>query len=268
MNQKQYLVWLVRLLIGLTWLSIFGFAIYILANYVGSIFLGNPEKWNVLLPNLYTKDQLAANFLIGIHFLSGAILLLLGPIQLLKKVRESYPHLHRTLGKLYLFSCYVVGVGGLGFVFVKGTIGGWPMNLGFGLYGFLVLICAAGAHINAKNRNFNQHQAWAIRLFALVVGSWLYRMEYGFWEFLTGRIGHTKAFDGVFDIIMSFFFYIPNLILAELFIRKKLLAESKIAYTMTLIMLVCANLIVVSGTYFFSKYIWLPTVIATLRKFV
>ena len=36
-----------------------------------------------------------------------------------------------------------------------------------------------------------------------------------------GGVGHTKIFDGPFDVAMAFFFYVPNLAVAELFIRAR-----------------------------------------------
>lgn len=32
-------------------------------------------------------------------------------------------------------------------------------------------------------------------------------------------LGHTGHFSGPFDIVMAFFFYVPNLLVAELFLR-------------------------------------------------
>ena len=58
-------------------------------------------------------------------------------------------------------------------------------------------------------------------MFALAIGSWLYRMDYGFWMILAHGAGHTRAFSGPFDAIMSFFFYLPNLLVAEAFIRAR-----------------------------------------------
>jgi hypothetical protein len=44
-------------------------------------------------------------------------------------------------------------------------------------------------------------------------------MDYGFWLIAAHRIGHTPDFRGPFDIVMAFFFYLPNLALAELLLR-------------------------------------------------
>src|SRR5690606_33918735 len=101
------------------------------------------------------------------------------------------------------------------------TIGGPTMDLGFGLYGALMVLAAVQTVRHAVARRLEAHRAWAIRLFALAIGSWLYRMDYGFWMLFAGRLGHTSSFDGWFDMFMIFWFYIPNLIVAELFIRAR-----------------------------------------------
>ncbi len=95
------------------------------------------------------------------------------------------------------------------------------MNIGFSIYGALTAIAAVATFWHARSKRFEQHRAWAIRLFALVIGSWLYRMDYGFWHLLGHNMGHTPTFDGGFDVVMAFFFYIPNLIVAEAFIRAR-----------------------------------------------
>jgi len=95
------------------------------------------------------------------------------------------------------------------------------MNAGFFLYGALTVIAALQTVRHARARRFELHRGWAIRLFALVIGSWLYRMDYGFWHLLAHAAGHTHSFDGPFDVVMDFFFFVPNLIVAEAFVRAR-----------------------------------------------
>jgi len=46
-------------------------------------------------------------------------------------------------------------------------------------------------------------------------------MDYGFWLLLGGGRGHNHDFHGPFDQVMAFFFYLPNLLIVEAFIRAK-----------------------------------------------
>jgi hypothetical protein len=82
-----------------------------------------------------------------------------------------------------------------------------------------MVLAAAQTYRHARARRFEEHRAWAIRLFALAIGSWLYRVDYGFWLLAAHRIGHRGDFRGPFDVVMAFFFYVPNLALAELYLR-------------------------------------------------
>ncbi len=133
--------------------------------------------------------------------------------------------MHRWIGWTYVTCALLAGAGGLGFILSKGTVGGVPMTTGFSLYGVLMLVAAVQTARYARGRRrpggLERHRAWAIRLFALAIGSWLYRIEYGFWFLVAGGAGHTPEFGGWFDAIMDFFFYLPNLAVAELFLRAR-----------------------------------------------
>lgn len=76
------------------------------------------------------------------HLATGAIILLLGPVQLIASVRNRWPAIHRWVGRIYVFTAGVAGTGGLGFILIEGTIGGGPMNAGFALYGALTILRA------------------------------------------------------------------------------------------------------------------------------
>ena len=157
----------------------------------------------------------------------------------------------------------IAGIGGLTFIALKGAIGGASMNLGFSLYGALMLIASVETIWNAWKRNFVQHRAWAIRLFALAIGSWLYRMDYGFWLSLTDRLGHTKTFDGPFDVVMSFFF-VPNLLIAEFIIQKPRINVLPGIKLITALVLCGAAAFLVLATYYVTRYQWGPGILARL----
>ena len=184
-------------------------------------------------------------------------------MQLVAWVRESMPRLHRWLGRIYGSAALITGIGGLVFIALNGTIGGAPMNVGFGLYGALTVVAAFQAMRHARARRFAQHRAWAIRLFALAIGSWLYRMDYGFWRIVANGIGHTRSFDGPFDILMAFFFYIPNLLVAEVFIRTREM-HLRPARPTAVLLVSATTLFVAVGTYYFTAYQWGPRILARI----
>jgi len=138
------------------------------------------------------------------------------------------------------------------------------MNLGFGLYGLLMVLCAALAFTHARGGRMERHRAWAIRLFALTVGSWLYRMEYGFWFLTAGQIGHTSTFTGAFDMVMAFAFYLPNLAVAELFIRARRTSPTSPERIGAAALMLAASAFVILATWVFTTDFWGPGMVSGL----
>jgi Predicted membrane protein (DUF2306) len=258
------LLWTARALVATVWISAVIFGTYIIAFYFGAVSAGSPDQWNQALPRLYEPQTLIATIGMGAHFAAGTILLFLGPIQLIKPVREGMPRLHRWIGRLYGLSAMVTGFGGLVFIAAKGTVGGTPMTLGFSLYGALLVISAVETVRYALAKQYDRHRAWAIRLFALVIGSWLYRMDYGFWKVFHG-VGHNHSFDGPFDIVMAFFFYVPNLIVAEVFIQARRLRTGAPVKLAAAVLLGAATLFLATATYYFTIEHWGPGIMKGLR---
>lgn len=252
--------WSGILLVATVWISAGLFGLYILAFYAAALYEGTMERWNDLLPGLYEEGSRGATSGIGLHFAAGGIILILGSIQLIKSVRVRFPALHRWIGRLYVLASLLAAVGGLIFIAIKGTIGGWVMDIGFSLYGILMFIAAIETYRHATARRLEKHRAWALRLFALAIGSWLYRMDYGFWFILADKLGHTSQFDGPFDRVMAFFFYIPNLLVAEAFIRARYQRASTGFRWVASCILLFATGFLLTGTYYFTSYYWGPAI--------
>lgn len=87
------------MLVAVSWISAALFGTYILAFYGGAALGGDIARWNETLPRLHETRTPAANLAIGAHFVTGGILLLLGPIQLIGAIRRRVPALHRWLGR-------------------------------------------------------------------------------------------------------------------------------------------------------------------------
>jgi hypothetical protein len=254
--------WSIRGLVVTAWISTALFGLYILAFYAAAAAGDDISRWNETLPKLYEAHTPAATAGIALHFAAGGIVLALGSIQFISSLRARYPSVHRWLGRVYVLAAFSTGVGGLTFILVKGTIGGTMMNIGFGLYGVLTVLAAVMAYLHARARRLELHRAWAMRLFALALGSWLYRMDYGFWFLLADGAGHQKNFGGPFDMVMDFFFYIPNLILVEWLLRSQSRPTSDATRLSLATTFVLATAFVLLGTYFFTREYWGPAIIA------
>ena len=263
-KSDRVLRWAGIALVATVWISALLFGLYILAFYAAALYDGNMTKWNKILPGLYQPNSRAATVGIGMHFAAGGIILVLGCIQLMERIRIMRPRLHHWIGRVYVVASLLAAVGGLVFIFVKGTIGGTVMDIGFGLYGVLMFVCAIETMRHAKARRLPEHRVWALRLFSLAIGSWLYRMDYGFWFLLADGAGHAKDFHGTFDQVMSFFFYIPNLLVVELFVRAKEVRSSSAVKITASIALFTATAFLLLGTYFFTDRLWGPAIVGWL----
>ena len=94
------------------------------------------------------------------------------------------------------------------------------MSLGFALYGFLMAFAALQTVRLARRREWDRHRRWALRLLVLILGSWLFRVQYGLWYLSTDGLASNEAFTGLFDRVMTVGFYLPWLIALELWLRR------------------------------------------------
>lgn len=244
------------------WLSSGLFALFILAFYLGALAGDDLTSWNAFLPGLHADDgRPAATAGIGVHFALGAVILLLGPVQLLPAVRSRWPRFHRVTGRIYIAAAILTGLGGLLFIALRGTVGGPMMSASFALYGTLMVLAAGQTLRHAMARRLELHRAWAIRLFALAIGSWLYRMDYGFWFAIMGQAGHTDAFDGWFDRVMNLWFFLPNLAVAEAFIRARQAPLGPTVRIAAGTAMVIGTLFLLLATWFFLTRAWWPAIV-------
>jgi hypothetical protein len=182
---------------------------------------------------LFLPEGAVSNAALAAHMILGGLLTLLVPLQVWHLPRERWPQVHRMSGYVLGSAAGVTGIGGLAYIIGRGTIGGFWMSLGFGLYGMLILLAAAQAIRFARHKDFVRHRRWALRFFVLAMGSWLYRVHYGLWHGITGGAASTPAFDGTFDLVQNFAFYLPYLLLLEIWLRLELRKDQRSRSTQT-----------------------------------
>ncbi len=246
------------------WISASIFAVYILVFYGGAIPAGTMGDWDAVLPHLYDPGTGSSVLAMGTHLLFGAVLLILGPIQFVRRLRLNAPSVHRWIGRVYCFSALAAGLAGTTFILIEGTVGGGIMSVGFGLYGVLMVVAAVQTVRHARQGRIGFHRIWAARLFALVIGSWLYRMDYGIWLTAAGGLGHTDSFTGPFDHVMDFFFYVPNLVVADLLVAAPLRrVPDPVRWAATMSICLVAGFTAIA-TVLFARSYWIPHIVARL----
>jgi uncharacterized membrane protein len=157
-----------------------------------------------ILDNLFAKPWL------DVHIAGAATALLVGPLQFVPRIRQRRP-VHRWLGRIYVVGCLIGGVGGL--VAAFGSTAGPIATAGFGSLAVAWIVTNVQGWRMARARRFDVHRAWMIRSFALTFAAVTLRLYLPLIP-LTG----APFVDGYRAI--SFLCWIPNLIAAELYIRR------------------------------------------------
>ena len=214
--------WIGRLFGIATLLGLGIFGSYIALRAIGAT-SKNFGQWQALvagLPILSLSDWIA-NVGVGLHFLMGTVLVLAWPILLSARMRVHYRGVHRWTGRVYVAAGFLAGAGGMSFILTHGT-DTRSAGIAFSIWGAIMMLCSVMAYLNARARRFDRHRAWAIRLFATVLGSWLFDVEIQAWKDLAGGIGmNADGLSGPVDLAMLYLFFVPNLLAAEFFIRNR-----------------------------------------------
>jgi uncharacterized membrane protein len=160
-------------------------------------------------PSNVTGNLMARPWLL-VHAGLAATALLTGPWQFLPRLRARAPQAHRWLGRVYIFSCVVGGTGGL--LLASGTTAGPIARAGFGLLAVVWLVINLQGLRLAMTGRYAEHRQWMIRSFALTFGAVLLRVYIPI--AMAMHIEFMTAYRAI-----SWLAWVPNLILAELYLR-------------------------------------------------
>lgn len=98
------------------------------------------------------------------HALIATPILLIAPLQFLPGLGQSWPHVHRWLGRAFLAGCMIAGSLG---VYLGSTLYLPGSRVPLSILGTLWVFFAAIAWQAARRRDFVNHRKFAIRAFAL-----------------------------------------------------------------------------------------------------
>ena len=173
-------------------------------------------SYRYLLPGVAAADFIAANFFVmpwlPAHATAAATALLVAPLQFWAQLRARRPTVHRWAGRLYVSGCVVGAVTGLILAFGAST--GPVSTVGFGALALVWGVVTAHAWRLARRREFVAHRKWMIRSFALTFAAVTLRLYLPIAQLL------PIEFDNAYRVI-SFLCWVPNLIVAEAYLRRK-----------------------------------------------
>jgi len=149
---------------------------------------------------------------LAVHAAAAATALLVGPLQFRSQLRARRPKLHRVLGRVYVTGCLVGGATGL--LLAVGMTTGPVGTAGFSSLAVVWLFATARAWRLAVRRALAQHREWMIRSFALTFAAVTVRVYLPISETLPVEL------DDAYRAI-AFLSWVPNLIVAELYLRAR-----------------------------------------------
>jgi uncharacterized membrane protein len=166
-----------------------------------------------ILQNLFARPWL------DVHVAGAATALLVGPLQLLPRLRRNRA-LHRLLGRVYVISCLIGGAAG--FVVAFGSTAGPIATLGFASLAVTWITVNILGWRAALARRFDDHRAWMIRSFAMTFGAVTLRLYIVLLPM--AGVSFLDAYRA-----SSFLAWIPNLILAEFYLRSAFAAPLRLS---------------------------------------
>lgn len=147
-----------------------------------------------------------------IHICFGGIALLSGWSQFSTQFRERHLKVHRVVGTVYVFSVFLSSLAGFAISFF--ATGGLVSTAGFGALALGWLFTIIKGYRSILDRNLQEHESWMIRNYALTFAAVTLRIWLPF-----SQVALHMDFNSAYRII-SWLCWVPNLMVAELIIRK------------------------------------------------
>ena len=168
-------------------------------------------------PEVVTSNHFAHPFLI-LHVAAGVTALVLAPLQLIPRIRERTPKLHRGIGYSYAVACAVGAPAG--FMLALGTQAGPVAGAGFAISATLWPIFTFLGIRAAIQGRFDDHRAWMIRSFAITSTAITLRLMLPF----AGLVLSIPFFPAY--RVIAWASWLTNLAIAELYLRRKAVAAA------------------------------------------
>ena len=206
-----------------SWVSIvlvgqWAFAVYILSLYAIPLLIGAVHQADEISPARGFDTSVGFDSIMFFsHILPAAIMASSGLLQIIPKIRKTYPKFHRWNGRLFFALGLSGAVTGLYLTWGAGIRFSDIGALGVTLNGVLILVAIFFAWKTAVKKQFSQHQRWAVHAFILVNGVWTFRLFLMGWYLVNqGQNGNNNNLDGPMDLTISFACYLLPMLFAEL----------------------------------------------------
>ncbi len=162
-------------------------------------------------------DDIASNAFLSpgglrLHIAVTAIAIIVAPWQFAGRLRDRFPLVHRTMGRIYLVTGFV-GIG-TGTAIALGSSQGLIAGVGFLCLGLAWLTVTVVAYRMILARDYEAHRRWMLRSFALIFGAVTLRI------YLPVSFALGLDFGSSYPVI-AWVNWVPNIVLMEWWIRRE-----------------------------------------------
>ena len=147
-----------------------------------------------------------------IHILPGFVVMALGPLQFLPRIRARHIQVHRWSGRILVVAALVAAVSALVVTFVLPVFGGVTAPVSGVFFGSIFLFALVKAFLHVRRREIARHREWMIRAFGLALGISTFRVLLG--VFLIVGVPLREAWDTVIWLGFAL-----NMVVAEVWIN-------------------------------------------------
>jgi uncharacterized membrane protein len=159
------------------------------------------------------KERFFATAIAGwAHGLGGAVASLIGPFQLIPRIRRSWPKVHVWMGRTYLLAVLAGGLAGL--YFGPQSSAGLVGSVGFTTLAVFWLYSGAQAYLAIRRGDVQTHRRWMLRNYALTFGAATLRIELPLLIVLGGL-----SFPAAYTLV-AWISWVPNWLAVEGWLRR------------------------------------------------
>ena len=222
------LFWFVTTLVG-QWF----FFYYIMAFYGFSVINDNMEIWNRWEPmgsTPFHAGDFSGNLAFAAHAIGAGIVAFGGALQLIPKIRNSFPKFHKINGYVYLTTVFCLAASGFYLVWIRDPDPVDLSGIGTTINGFLILGFAYFTVRRAIDKDITSHRKWALRLFLVSNAQWILRIGV-FSYMVTGTLsGMSPAFGDPFFPMWTFGCFVLPLITLQMYFYAKEKGSNRVKF--------------------------------------
>jgi hypothetical protein len=235
--------WFITTLVG-QWF----FFYYIMAFYGFSVINDNMEIWNrweAMGSTPFHAGDFSGNLAFAAHAIGAGIVAFGGALQLMPKIRNSFPKFHKINGYVYLTTVFCLAFSGFYLVWIRDPDPIDLSGIGTTINGFLILAFAYFTVRRAIGKDIASHQQWALRLFLVSNAQWILRVGV-FSYMVTGTLfGTSPAFGDPFFPMWTFGCFVLPLAMLQMYFYAKekgnnnvKFATSAVLFVLTILMMI------------------------------